>query len=184
MKKNTIKNVESINILTNVCLNKNITKKIFNTFLVIEMKDDVLIYNLNIGKDYSFIKEKNIAIIKGQTEIFNLYKQDKTQYQSELDFYELKSIKLYKNSKLKNKYNDKIVDIRVDYIEFTDIKNNTFYISHNINAIYLRDNLYEIVRSNKQKVYTIFEKDTNVNINMKIFKNRTIDILKLFFDIY
>lgn len=182
MEKNKIKEIQSIYIMTNVCLNRDITKRNFNTFLVIEMKDNRLIYNINTGKDYSFIKDKNIAIIKGQTEILNLYKQDKKQYQSELEFYELKSIKLYKNSKLKNKYNDRTVDCRVDYIEFKDLKNNTFYISHNINTIYLRDNLYEIIKKNNQVVHTIYEKQTNINLDMKIFKNKTIDILKLFFD--
>ena len=58
MKKNTIKNIKSIDILTNVCMEEDVYKKEFNTYLVIEMEKDKLIYNLTHGKDYSFKKIK------------------------------------------------------------------------------------------------------------------------------
>ena len=182
MKKNIIKNIESIDILTNVCMDNDVYKKEFYTYLVIEMKDNRLIYNITHDKDYSFNKNKNIAFIQGISEIHNLYKQEKTQYQSELEFYELESIKLYKNSKIKNNFNDLESSYSTDLIEFKDIKNNKFYISPPTNKIYIRDNLYEISKKYNQKIDIIYEKGLNINLDFNMFKNKRMDFLKLFFE--
>lgn len=182
MKKNIIKNIKSIDILTNVCMKEDIYKKEFYTYLVIEMKDNCLIYNITHGKDYSFKKNKSIAFIKGITEVHNLYKQEEIQYQSEIEFYELESIKLYKNTRLVNKHNNQDYTYKTDIIEFKDIKNNKFYISAPSNKIYLRENMYEVEQKNIKNIYTIYEKGLNKNIDFKIFKNKRIDFLKLFFE--
>lgn len=182
MKKNTIKNIKSIDILTNVCMEEDVYKKEFNTYLVIEMERDKLIYNLTHGKDYSFKKNKNIALIQRVTEIHNLYTQDNKQFQSEIDFYELDSIKVYKNAKLINKFNDLERGYKTDIIEFKDINNNKFYISSPTNKLYIRDNIYDVEQNKKEKTHVIYETGLNINLDFNIFKNKRIDFLKIFFE--
>lgn len=177
-----IKRIKSIDIFTNVCLNKDIKKKEFYTFLIVSMENDSLVYNLNNGKDYSKLKQKNIAIIDGLTVKRNLYKFDNRQYQAEMDFSELQSIQLYKNARLINKYNEYSPNYSMDLIEFKDSNNNTFFISHHLNKIFIRNNIFDIKNKNKCKCYTIFKKNANNNLDFKILDSIKFNILKLFFD--
>ena len=145
MNKNKLKNIERIDILNDSCIWKDINEKELYNCLVIAMKNNKqLIYNLNKGIDYSFEFNKRIYIQEDITNIYNFYESDVNAYY-ELDFYELESIKLYKNIRLKNIDNNDL-SCKTNLIEFKDIKNNRFYILYLTNEIFLGGEEHEIIK--------------------------------------
>ena len=182
MDKNIIKQIKNISVLFNVCLNKDVKKKKFFTFITIETDDNILIYDCSNGIDYSNIDEKNVAIIQELSKIYTLYSHEEDDYQSEIEFGPLDTIKIYKNAKLENLYSGLKSNFKRDIIEFKDIYDNKLFISHHLNEIDMRNNSYKISDEYAKEPITIFEKNKSININPKIFKNKLFDLSKLFFD--
>ena len=168
MNKNKLKNIERIDILTDSCIWKDINEKELYNCLVIAMKNNKqLIYNLNKSIDYSFESNKRIYIQEDITNIYNFYESDVNAYY-ELDFYELESIKLYKNIRLK-KIDNNDLSCKTNLIEFKDINNNKFYISYLSNEIFISEKDYQVIRQKNTKTHNIYIKDSNIELDFSIF---------------
>lgn len=170
MQNNKVKNIERIDILTNVCINKDIPKKEFYTCLVVAMENNKqLVYNLTNGLDYSFERYKKLSIQEDKIIIYNFYESEFREEDYEIEFYELESIKLLKNIKLK-KINTNKLSLKTNLIEFKDIKNNKFYISYLTNELYINKNNYEIINKNNTHIYNLYQKNNYIEIDFKIFE--------------
>ena len=117
--------IDNIILFKNVCLNKDVKKKVFYNFIVIETNIDHYIYDISNGNNYSNIDDKNIALIQGKTEMICIFKDGKLN--SNIKLNNIVSIDYY-NSKnniinnILNRYDNSI-------IVFKDSNNNASYLS-------------------------------------------------------
>ena len=167
MKRN-MNHVEEVAFLSNVCLNKDVKKKEFYNFLVINTEDDIFIYDLSNGIDYSNYKDKQIAFIKEMSDVNVLYEVKDNHYQEELEIGPMDTIKIYKKAKIVNLFNNEKTDSKKGIIEFKDIYDNKIFLSYYTNEIYMRNNHYDI-DSYKGKPLILFENGKRHKVSIKEF---------------
>lgn len=134
--------------------------------LVIEVENEpYIILDINYGLSISPLDIITNEIKNNKNKKAKLYKID-NDFQSDINFGEVKEVSLYRKAILTSKLNEEIV-CSSDLIEFKDCNNKSFFVDYINNDIYKREDLYKIIKYNKK--IKIFKRHEENDVNIKIF---------------
>ena len=154
-----IHKISRILFITNAFLNRRSFMPTFDTFLVFEEENDNskcfgprLVYNITSTEDNSFDFDKSLGLVQDKSKMITLYQNKDEDYQEDIDFGYMNKIVYCKNTKL---INTNTIINKSDYLEFSDVLGNCFYLDCINNKLYKRYNCFKLEK-NKEKI--IYEK--------------------------
>lgn len=154
-----------------------ITKITFYNSVNIDGDENIKILVIEVNNEPSIILDISYGLIISPLDIIiskiksnknkkiDLYNID-SDFQSDINFGEIKEVTLFCKAHLISKINEEIV-CKSDIIEFKDYNNKCFYIDHINNDIYKREDLYKI--NMYERRIPIFKRHERNYINITIF---------------
>ena len=167
-----IHKIRRILFITNAFLNRRSFMPTFDTFLVFEEENDNskcfgprLVYNITSTEDNSFDFDKSLGLVQDESNIITIYQNENKDFQEDIDFGYMNKIIYCKNAKLIN-VNTNIIINKSDYLEFSDVLGNYFYLDCINNKLYKRYNCFKLEK-NKEEI--IYEKGVKHNFDISKF---------------
>ncbi len=154
-----IHKIRRILFITNAFLNRRSFMPTFDTFLVFEEENDNskcfgprLVYNITSTEDNSFDFDKSLGLIQDESKIITLYQNENNDFQENIDFGYMNKIIYCKNAKLININTNTVIN-KSDYLEFSDVLGNCFYLDCINNKLYKRYNCFKLEKNKEEIIY-------------------------------
>lgn len=167
-----IHKISKIFFITDAFLNRRSFMSTYDIFLVFEEENDNsksfgsrLVYNITTTEDNSFDFDKSLGIVNNKSKFITIYQNESNDFQEDIDFGYMKKIIYYKNAKLINIYTNEVIE-HSDFLEFSDVLDNYFYLDCINNKLYKRYNCFKLEK-NKEKI--IYERGIQHNFDISNF---------------
>ena len=170
----------TINNLTGIvfAFNGYITENKRENFLVLENNYEIeCIFNLSNGEEYRLNCYRDV-LFDDKTILDVIYEND---FKCNFDFGLTKEIIYYRNVDLRNSFNGTFIAYS-DFLKFTDVNNNSFYVDIRNDEIYFNFGYYDVKFDKASKSKYIFKKGEACKVKKNEFRNLKADILNLFFE--
>lgn len=169
-----IHKISKIFFITNAFLNRRSFMPTYDIFLVFEEENDNsksfgsrLVYNITTTEDNSFDFDKSLGIVNDKSQFITIYQNENDDFQEDIDFGYMKKIIYCKKSILINILTNETI-AKSDFLEFSDVLDNYFYLDCINNKLYKRYNCFKLEK-NKEKI--IYERGIQHNFDISNFYN-------------